>query len=131
AGADDRLDSGVACQAPRQGQAANGAQRVAIADEGNELDVLPRQQRAALRGVEGEPAIGPACAGEPPTQMVQLLEVAPGGGDQQGGQAADLRLEEEVAVARGCPPPAIGAARSSPARRSASRTAKAISISVE
>ncbi len=68
------------------GQVAGDVGQVAAAHEGDELDLLALQQRAALRGVEGGPDVGAGDGGEAAVQLVELLQVATGGGDEEGGQ---------------------------------------------
>ncbi len=72
-------------------EVAADVERVAAADEWNEVDLLPRQQRTALRRVEGGPAERARDPVEAQVKLVQLLEVTAGGGDEERRQGCQQR----------------------------------------
>ena len=82
--ADHGLDLATAQGIVRPGEIARDVERVPAADEGDELDRLAGEQRAALRSVEGRPAVRALDARQPSVKVMQLLQVAAAGCDQQG-----------------------------------------------
>ena len=93
AGADDRVDLVLAqdAAARRAGCAATltGSRPPT---KGTKSTSSPSSSERLCGGVEGGPAEGPIDAREPPVQAVQLLQVAAGGGDEEGrhGQPSDV-----------------------------------------
>ena len=82
----------------RGAEVARHVERVAAADEGDELDRLAGEQRAALRGVEGRPAVRALDAGEP----ARADGAAPSGAHRWMRPAGSSRLPVLRRPAPGC-----------------------------